>query len=117
MELRKYTGDSDGSRLAATPIRSVDRTTVEWEMDNIYPENEGTLRLVARGRPPEGNPDDTYEVSLEPSELGVMLAAMRPEAVELVMRAFLKNTTPDILGAVAGCIVTHLARALAEKAR
>jgi hypothetical protein len=38
-------------------------------------------------------------------------------AVAAVLSTFLNNATPEALGRLAGCIVTHLARSLAERPR
>jgi hypothetical protein len=116
MELLKYSEDSEGTQLADTAIRCVDRITVEWG-DAGSLGGPGYLALAVKGPPPGGTPDETYQIIVEPSELGVMLAAMRPEAVESVVSGFLSNATPEVVGRVAGCIVTHLARALAASAK
>jgi hypothetical protein len=106
MQLVKYSGEggAEATLLAEVAIREMDRYNFEWS------ETSTSGRLVITARPRAGESDDAYQLIMEPEELGVMLAAMSPEAVERVMSRFQGSARPEVVGSVVGSIITHLAR-------
>jgi hypothetical protein len=106
MQLFKYSGEggAEETLLAEVPIREMDRYTFEWS------DTSTSGRLVITARSPVGEPDDAYQLVAEPEELGVLMAALSPEAVERVMSRFLGSARPEVVGSVVGSVVTHLAR-------
>jgi hypothetical protein len=120
MELIKHAGGSDEDKHTSVlfdnnPISSPpDDLRIWWTFDRVYPEHEGILRIALKGAPSTGSPPDHYSLKVRPSELGEMLGKMRSEDVQRVMDAFLERADPEIIGALVGWVITHLAHGRAK---
>ena len=116
MRLVKYTAGLDDkahtTELADMPV--VPSNRLFW----IWPEGEypgvrsiGKLSIGLDGQTCAGSPPDIYEVNVEAAELGAMLAAVqRLEDVQRAINGFLERASPEVIGAVVGSIITHLAQ-------
>src|SRR5262245_8258394 len=115
MRLIKYAGGSDAGKdtsvLADTPVgSSKDGGRLDWSYDRTYHERAGDLQIGLDGLPSAGSSPDTYELVVSPSELGAMLAVVRLEDVKPVVEGFLARADPEVVGAVVGWVVAHLAK-------
>src|SRR4051812_27635158 len=102
MELKKFAGGSDmpedTSVLVEGPVGvSKGRARIYWSYDRNYPENPGRFYLGMDGLSSTGSQPDSYEVRMEPSEVGMIVGAMHLRDVEAVMCAFLDEASPEVI--------------------
>ena len=83
-----------------------------------YGDTEGpwVISLWADGVPAEGSPAYRYLVELSEQDLSEILARMPVGAVSAVLDQLLREGDPEVIGAVVGRVVTHLARGTAGPA-
>ena len=85
-----------------------------WRGDVAREELAG-IEMVARGEPPDAPPEYYYMVQLPGEEFGTLLGGLRTESVPEVIDAFLRTASPELLGAVAGRIIAHVATAATSR--
>jgi hypothetical protein len=103
MKLRKQPG---GNRSAETVIAEATADDgVYWDYDSSMPEGPKAMLLTVKGEA------DQYVLEVESAEVGVLIRRMRLPDVAPVMGEFLAGADPEVIGAVVGHIVAHLARA------
>jgi hypothetical protein len=78
---------------------------VYWDYDRSMPAGPNAMLLTLKGEA------DTYVLEVESAEVGVLIRNMRLPDVAPVMSEFLAGADPEVVGAVVGHIVAHLARA------
>src|SRR4051812_45715497 len=84
--------------------------TVFWDHDRSQPEGPNAMLLTLQGH------DSTrYVLEVDSAEVGVFIGEMNLPDVAPVMTAFLARASPEVIGAVVGHIVTHLARSEQKK--
>lgn len=81
----------------------------------VLPEDKGWVGVAIPGIPSGAPPDYRYEVELAGDEFGVLLGCMPPHGVPEVIDAFLRTAGPDLLGAVVGRIIAHVATAATSR--
>jgi hypothetical protein len=79
-----------------------------WRGDVIRGE-PASIEMVARGEPTDGLPEYYYMVQLPGEELGTLLGCLKAESAPEVIDAFLRIASPELLGAIAGRIIAHVA--------
>jgi hypothetical protein len=116
MRIVKYAGGLDDeehtTELADMPVGPSARLFWIWP-EREYPgiRSVGKLSIGLDGQTCAGSPPDIYEVNVEAAELGAMLAAVqRLEDVHQAMSGFVECASPEVMGAVVGSIITHLAQ-------
>jgi hypothetical protein len=92
--------EEDATELADAPVQA---SALSWGSNRAFPERAAKLRVGL------GGPPAAYELVVEPSEVGVILGSVRQEDVGRVMVAFLEAADPEVIGAVVGHVITHLA--------
>jgi hypothetical protein len=117
MKLTKYIGGSDADEhtieLADISILTPPgRNGMGWHWENWWPESRaGDVYVCLTESAPTGSPPDVYGLNITPAELGAMLAAMNRSAdIQAVMSEFLERANPDVIGAVVGSVIAHLAQ-------
>lgn len=78
-------------------------------------EEAGELQVSLPGLPAGGPADSQYTVMLRGRELGTLLGCISREAVPEVIGAFLHAVDPELLGAVVGRLVAHVAAAAGRR--
>lgn len=95
-----------GGRDAETVIAEASAADgVYWDYDRSEPEGPNAMLLTL-----PGSRSDEYVLEVESSEVGVMIGEMNLPDVRSVMASFLARASPEVIGAVAGQIITHVAR-------
>lgn len=129
-DLRAWREGTEGSpsewpALADTPLAAAgEEVEIDWYGYRAG-SNPGYLTIQLNGVPPEeagaaptaGATGYRYEVFLRGKEVGAVLAEMPPEAVADVVGEFLRGVDPEVLGAVVGRLLAHVAQAAASRAR
>jgi hypothetical protein len=106
----------DGNRAAEVVVAEVrvDPSSpfpaVYWDHDRSMPEGPNAL-ILSLG----GTGADKYVLEVESDEVGAFIGAMNLPDVAPVMASFLAEAKPEVIGAVVGHIITHLARARRER--
>jgi hypothetical protein len=107
MKLRKQPGGRRADEVVIAEVR-VDPASpdpVYWDYDRSMPEGPNAL-ILSLG----GVGADKYVLEVESDEVGAFIGAMNLPDVAPVMASFLAKASPEVIGAVMGHIVTHLAR-------
>jgi hypothetical protein len=79
--------------------------SVFWDHDRSQPQGPNAMLLTLKG-----SGGTRYVLEVDSAEVGVFLGEMNLPDVAPVMAAFLAGASPEVIGAVVGHIVTHLAR-------
>src|SRR5689334_388614 len=108
MKLIRYAGGSDADE--DTTVLADETPSLHWNYDRVYPEHAGDLQVGLHGPSTKGSPADSFELIVDPDELGAMLAVVRAQDVGAVMSGFLNAAPAEVVGAVVGAVVAHLAR-------
>ena len=113
MELTRLNEDTDEETvLVEAPIVSpVEGVTICWYNQRADPTNAGYVLVGVPGVPLEGSPRCCYELLLEAEELGELLGYFPAHAIPAVVDRWLSHGNPETIGALAGRIIAHLARA------
>ena len=74
------------------------------------------IEMVARSESGDMTPEFCYMVQLPGEEFGTLLGGLLPESVPEVIDAFLRAASPELLGAVTGRIIAHVAVAASRRA-
>jgi hypothetical protein len=105
-------------KIPAPPsVNSVPRPPggwLEWRGYRLYDE-KGYVEVAVPGLPAGRTRKYQYGVWLDGAEFGTMLGCMPTEAVPDVIDAFLRAAAPELLGAVAGRIIAHVAAVAASR--
>jgi hypothetical protein len=113
MELILSGDDAQPHDPYAEPLATADLSNdnpLTWKVDRYSKDDPGRLYLASKGHPPRGSEDHWYEVIFEPTDVGIILAAVPQAAIEDVVRAFLRLARPEVVGGVTGLLADHLAR-------
>jgi hypothetical protein len=117
MKLTRYIGgsDADGHTIELADMSILTppgRNGMGWHWENWWPESRaGDLYVCLTESAPTSSPPDVYGLNIAPTELGAMLAAMNRSAdIQAVMSEFLERAAPEVIGAVVGSVITHLAQ-------
>jgi hypothetical protein len=113
MELTRLNEDTDEETvLVEAPIVSpVDGVTIWWDTQHGDTTNSGYVAVGVPAAPLEGPPRCHYELVLEAEELGELLGYFPAHAIPAVVDRWLSHGNPETIGALAGRIIAHLARA------
>jgi hypothetical protein len=85
---------------------------IGWHSENWWPESRvGELYIGLKGSVPAGSPPDVYGLNITPAEFGALLATMyRSADIQAVMSGFFERASPELIGAVVGSVIAHLAQ-------
>lgn len=86
---------------------------VYWHVDPY--DKTGELQVSIPGPPDDGAAGPQYTVMLKNSEFGTLLGCMPEEVVPEVIAAFLHAADPELLGAVVGRLIAHVAAASSRR--
>jgi len=115
MEIIRHVPDAE----AATRTVLCDSPRVDvwwdWARPDVGEHRPGAAVVVLDGQPAAEAPAYRYLVRVGEAELGEMLAHLPVEAVPLVIGGLLRGRDPEVLGAVVGRIIAHVA-GLAQRA-
>jgi hypothetical protein len=103
MKLLKQRGGNRDAEAVIAEATAADG--VYWDYDSSMPMGPNAMLLTLKGEA------DTYVLEVESAEVGVLLGGMSLPDVAPVMAGFLEGAAPEVIGAVVGHIVAHLARA------
>jgi hypothetical protein len=117
MKLTKYIEGSDADdhtcELADMSILTYPGSSgFGWHWENDWPESRvGELYICLTGSAPAGSSPDVYGLNVTPTEFGALLAKMyRSADIQAVMSGFLERASPELIGAVVGLVIAHLAQ-------
>jgi hypothetical protein len=116
MELTRLNEETDEATvLFETRIVSpVEGVTVWWDNQRAGPTDPGYVAVGVSGVPLEGSCRCSYELLLEAEELGELLGYLPPRAIPAVVDRWLAHGNSETIGALAGRIIAHLARATSD---
>jgi hypothetical protein len=117
MKLTKYIEGSDANEhtieLADMSILTYPGSSgIGWHWEKEWPESRvGELYICLTASALAGSPPDVYGLNMTPEEFGALLAKMyRSADIQAVMNGFLERASPELIGAVVGSVITHLAQ-------